>query len=177
MRTRRRQWCYVGLRESPVMSIRAKARQAALKAWETIRARNARVAEPNDELEKRLRKSMGGAINFAVCRQAVKAAKGRDTVQVTVTVEQLMKKLRRNNYCCALTGLPFWNDDANRFGLTIPTLDRIHCDGDYSDANVRVVLFGVNSLRGRGSEADMYRIAKALADHAPLRKTRQARRS
>jgi hypothetical protein len=159
------------------MSISSKGRQAALKAWNTIRARKARVGGPNDELENRLRVSMRGSINFATRRQAVKAAKGRPTVQVTVTVEQLMEKLRVNDYCCALTGLPFWDDDADRFGPTIPTLDRMDCDGDYSDANVRVVLLGVNGLRGRGSEADMYRIAKALTDRAPPQTTRQARGS
>src|ERR1700722_12361469 len=103
---------------------------------------------------------MRGTINFAQRRQAVKAGKGRRTVQVTVTVEQLMAKLKRHSFCCALTGLPFWSDDADRFGPTMPSLDRIDCDGDYRDENVRVVLLGVNSLWGRGSEADMYRMAQ-----------------
>jgi len=79
-----------------------------------------------------------------------------------------MTKLRNSNYCCALTGLPFWTDDADRFGPTMPSLDRIDCDGDYSDANVRVVLLGVNSLRGRGSETDMFRIAEALTARSTI---------
>ena len=143
-------------------------RQAARKAWGTIRARKTGVTGPNDALEARLRASMRGAINFAIRRQAIKAAKGRNTVNVTVTVEQLMTKLRNSNYCCALTGLPFWTDDADRFGPTMPSLDRIDCDGDYSDANVRVVLLGVNSLRGRGSETDMFRIAEALTARSTI---------
>jgi hypothetical protein len=109
---------------------------------------------------------MCGAINFAARRQAVRAAKGRSTVKVTVTVEQLMTKLRNSSYCCALTGLPFWTDDSDGFGPTVPSLDRVDCDGNYSDASVRVVLLGVNILRWRESEADMYRIARALAARA-----------
>lgn len=153
-----------------VISLQEARRQAALKAWATRRAQLATGAGPDDALKARLRASMRGAINFAARRQAVKAAKGRPVVKVTVTVEQLMQKLRQNNYCCALTGLPFWTDDADRFGPTMPSLDRINCDGDYSDRNVRVVLLGVNSLRGRGSDADMYRVAKALAAKSPLRR-------
>jgi hypothetical protein len=61
-----------------------------------------------------------------------------------------MSKLRRS-------------DEADRFGPTMPSLDGIDCDGAYSDDNLRVVLLGVNILRGRGSEADMYRMAQALA--------------
>jgi len=61
-------------------------RQAARKAWGTIRARKTGVTGPNDALEARLRASMRGAINFAIRRQAIKAAKGRNTVNVTVTV-------------------------------------------------------------------------------------------
>jgi hypothetical protein len=141
----------------------AKGRsQAALKAWTTRRA----AAPPEAVEEKRLRQSMKGAINFASRRQIKKAEKGRTPVQVTVTVEQLMEKLRLNGYRCALTGLPFWTDDSDRFGPTMPSLDRIDNDGDYNDENIRVVLLGVNSLRGRGSDDDMYRIAKALAARA-----------
>ena len=90
----------------------------------TLRARKAGVAEPNDALEARLRSSMRGAINFAARRQAIKATKGRSTVNVTVTLQQLMTKLRNSNYCCALTGLPFWTDDADRFGPTMPSRAR-----------------------------------------------------
>jgi hypothetical protein len=46
----------------------------------------------------------------------------------------------------------------------MPSIDRINPDGDYSDDNIRVVFYGANALRGRGSDADMYRIAAALIE-------------
>ena len=84
---------------------------------------------------------------------------------VTITLDQVLAKLKANDYRCALTGLEFWMDEADQYGPSMPSLDRSDPDGDYSDANVRVVLYGVNALRGRGSAADMYRIAAALMRH------------
>jgi hypothetical protein len=114
----------------------------------------------------RLRKSMGTAIRDARSREAKKAARGLKAANVSVTLDQIMAKLRDNNYRCAVSGLSFWNDDADRYGPTMPSIDRIDPSGDYSDDNTRVVLYGVNSLRGRGSDADMIRIAKAIAEHS-----------
>ncbi len=44
----------------------------------------------------------------------------------------------------------------------MPSLDRIDPHGPYSADNVRIVLLGINGLRGCGTDADMYRIARAL---------------
>lgn len=106
----------------------------------------------------RLRTSVRGAIAFARRRQAIKAS----PVTVDLTLEQGMELLRRQGYRCALTKLPFWSDSADRFGPTLPSLDRINPDGPYSASNIRIVLLGVNGLRGRGTDQDMYRIAHAL---------------
>jgi hypothetical protein len=81
---------------------------------------------------------------------------------VTVTLEQLMEKLSANDYRCALTRLEFYSDSGGSYGPTRPSIDRIVPKGDYSSENTRVVLLGVNGLRGEGSDADMYRIAEAL---------------
>jgi hypothetical protein len=130
----------------------------------------------------RLHQSMAGALRFAQIREARKAAKGRPSVAVTVKLEQLMEKLRANEYRCALTGLEFYSDAGGSYGPTRPSIDRIVPKGDYSDENTRVVLFGINGLRGEGSDADMYRIAEALCRRraetvAPVAKasTRRAR--
>jgi hypothetical protein len=61
-----------------------------------------------------------------------------------------------------LMGLPFWSDAADRFGPSLPTLDRINPDGPYNVHN-GVVLLGVNALRGRGPNADMCRTMQALS--------------
>jgi hypothetical protein len=110
----------------------------------------------------RLRRSMVGALRFAQVREENKRAKGRSFVAVTVTMEELMKNLRANDYRCALSGLEFYTDDGGSYGPTRPSIDRIMPKGDYSNENTRVVLLGVNALRGEGSDADMYRIAEAL---------------
>ncbi|MEM5296936.1 hypothetical protein VSR82_21720 [Burkholderia sp. JPY481] len=74
-----------------------------------------------------------------------------------------MAKLAENDYRCAVTGLPFYVDEAEKsFGPSRPSLDRIEVGGPYSADNLRVVLLGVNALRGCGSDADMVRIARAI---------------
>jgi hypothetical protein len=126
------------------------------------------VSYPTDETLARLRRSMRSAIRDARSREAKKAAKGLTPAQVTVTLDQIMAKLKQNDYRCAVSGLPFWQDDADRYGPTMPSIDRIDPSGNYSDCNTRVTLYGVNALRGRGSDADMIRIAKAIAERASV---------
>lgn len=153
----------MAIRSTPPEPIPSIPQSAAVRAWETMR-RRALMDPATATLDRKLTISMGRAIRDAGTRQAIRAAKNKPSVPVTVTIDQIMAKLRANDYRCALTGLPFWDDDADRFGPTIPTIDRIDVDGPYSDENTRVVLLGVNSLRGRGSDADMLRIARALVD-------------
>jgi hypothetical protein len=76
-----------------------------------------------------------------------------------------MVGLRPHDYCCALSGLPFWSGDGGTYGPTIPTLGRLNNDRDCSDENIRIVCLDFNSLRGRGSDDQMYRMAKALVRH------------
>jgi len=102
-------------------------------------------------------------IRTAKQRQKKAAEKGKPTVAVELTAAQLRAKLAVNNYRCALTGLKFWDDDGGSYGPTWPSLDRIVHRGPYNDENTRVVLLGINALRGEGSDKDEYRIAKALA--------------
>jgi hypothetical protein len=117
------------------------------------------------EIEQRFRECSASLIRLAKERQRKNAAKGKPHVAVTLTVPQLMAKFKAQQYRCALTALPFWSGDGGSYGPTIPTLDRIKPEGGYSAANVRVVFLGINSLRGHGSDAQMYAIAKALLAH------------
>jgi hypothetical protein len=109
---------------------------------------------------------MRSSIGLARARQAKRAVQGKPTVAVTVTLDELMAKLAKHDYCCAISGLPFYADDADRFGPSCPSLDRIEADGDYSNENIRIVYLGINSLRGRGSDADVLRIAHAIVANA-----------
>jgi hypothetical protein len=110
------------------------------------------------ERQRKLRGSLRCGIGDARRREAKKAK----PAEVKITLDQMMAKVAAAGFCCALTGLPFWFDDADRFGPSCPSIDRIEPDGPYDDRNTRVVLLGVNSGRGRGSDDDMYRIAGAL---------------
>jgi hypothetical protein len=110
-------------------------------------------------LERYIRRS---DIPLAMRREAKKAAEGKPSAQITVTVEQLLAKLKANDYRCERTGLEFWTDDGGSYGPTAPSLDRIYPKSGYTDANTRIVLLGVNAMRGEGSDADLYRIAEAL---------------
>ena len=110
---------------------------------------------------------MVGALRFARRREEKKRAEGRPFVAVTVTLEELMEKLRANEYRCALSGLEFYSGGGGSYGPTRPSIDRIVPKGDYSNENTRVLLIGVNGLRGEGSDADVYRIAEALCRHRP----------
>ncbi len=91
---------------------------------------------------------MRRAIGDAKIREQKKAAKGKRPAAVTITLDQVMAKLKAEDYRCALTGLEFWMDEADQYGPSMPSIDRIDPDGDYSDNNVRVVLYGANGLRG-----------------------------
>jgi hypothetical protein len=110
---------------------------------------------------ERLRRSMRGAINFARRRQALKAS----PVVVDVTLDELMEILRRQNYRCAISRLPFWCGSMVAYGPTIPSLDRMRASEGYTRSNIRVVLLGVNGLRG--SNDDMLLIARAVAENGP----------
>ena len=111
----------------------------------------------------RLRTSMRGAIDFARRRQAKRLAAGKPAAAVTLTLPEVMGVLHDQGYCCALTRLPFYSLSGASYGPSRPSIDRIEHAGPYALGNVRVVLLGVNSLRGTGTDADMYVIARALA--------------
>jgi hypothetical protein len=114
---------------------------------------------------ERLRRSMRGAIGFARRRQAKKA----EPVPVDISLDELMEILHRQDYRCAITGLRFWSGSAVAYGPAIPSLDRMSARRGYTRSNIRVVLLGVNGLRGAGSDDDMLMIARAVVENGPGR--------
>ncbi|MBU6232196.1 hypothetical protein KGP36_06135 [Patescibacteria group bacterium] len=64
---------------------------------------------------------------------------------------------------CALTGLEFKTSD-NAHGPFSPSIDRVIPELGYTPENCRFILFGLNALKGTGTDADMMIIAKALME-------------
>lgn len=68
---------------------------------------------------------------------------------------------------CALTGLPFDAPTdsalrAMRMSPLMASIDRIDPAEGYTQSNCRFVCLGVNSLKGAGTDNQMYQIAEAL---------------
>jgi hypothetical protein len=86
---------------------------------------------------------------------------------VDITLDELMEILRRQNYRCPISRLPFWCGSTVAYGRTIPSLDRMQANRGYTRSNIRVVLLGVNGLRGGGTNEDMLLIARAVVKNGP----------
>ncbi len=115
-----------------------------------------------------LRASVRNAIAGAKRRQAERITEGKPPVEVSITLSEAMQLLAQQNYCCAISGEPFFDDSSGTsFGPARPSFDRIERAGPYSVGNIRVVLLGVNALRGCGTDEDMLRIARAIVERNP----------
>lgn len=68
---------------------------------------------------------------------------------------------------CAITGIPFVRGNGAGPCPYSATLDRIEPSAGYTKDNSRFVLMGVNALKGRGTDADMYAIAEAIVAVKP----------
>jgi hypothetical protein len=106
---------------------------------------------------------MRSAITLAERRQAERMAKGKPTAKVTLTLAEAMSLLHEQNYRCALTRLMFYSLSGGSYSPSRPSLDRIKHAGPYSLGNVRVIMLGVNGLRGKGTDT----MANALAANGP----------
>ena len=151
-----------------VRTLSARDRAHAVEEMEMARNRRAKpkalnVNTADTTYIAQLRRSMLGAIRFAQRRQALKAK----PVVVDITLDELMEILRRQKYRCAISRLAFWSGSIAAYGPTIPSLDRIEASKGYTRSNIRVVLLGVNGLRGSGTNEDMLRIAQAVTKNGP----------
>jgi len=155
----------------PLPPLSAQERAHAVEEMEMERRAQSRRVKPEtadtDTTDPayiaRLRRSMRGAIGFARRRQALKAS----PVAVDITLDQVMEILHRQKHRCAISRLPFWCGSAVPYGPTIPSLDRIQASEGYTRSNIRVVLLGVNGLRGSGTNEDMLLIARAVVKYGP----------
>lgn len=87
-----------------------------------------------------------------------KAKCKKDKILYDLDLDFVEERLKQG---CPMTGLPF--DINNRFVLPFsPSIDRIDPNKGYLKSNCRVILMGVNALKGGGTDDDVYEIAENL---------------
>lgn len=69
--------------------------------------------------------------------------------------------------CCEITGLPFQTNGERGPHPFSPSVDRKNAKLGYTKKNTRFVLWGCNAIKGVGTDADMFEIARALVRVAP----------
>lgn len=69
---------------------------------------------------------------------------------------------------CALSGLPFNTDVKPKWPkIDTVSLDRINPEGGYLQGNCRFIWFGLNSLKGKCTDAEVKRVCTAVAYSLP----------
>lgn len=69
--------------------------------------------------------------------------------------------------CCEITSIAFRANGVRGPHPFSPSVDRKNPLLGYTKENTRFVLWGCNAIKGVGTDADMYEIARALANVAP----------
>lgn len=65
---------------------------------------------------------------------------------------------------CALTHIDFQFGSSRLHSPFSPSIDRIDASRGYTKDNCRFVLFSVNSFKGKGTDLDVFTIAKAIVE-------------
>jgi len=79
----------------------------------------------------------------------------------TLSVEDCIEILRKQNYKCELTGIDFILEPKSPF---LPTLDRIIAGGEYSKNNIRIVCNSVNSFRNKWTDEIFFYVCKKVVE-------------
>lgn len=122
--------------------------QAKTKAWRAANPDKVRQSKQRYRSEKRA----------AYIVQMVRAEAKKKGVKFDISQEWVQSRL--DMAVCELSGLPFnLTDPENR--KDAPSIDRIEPDGDYTEGNCRLILFGLNSLlRRRGNAGIRHAVAR-----------------
>lgn len=88
-------------------------------------------------------------------------SKTRRPLGHTLTVEWIEERLKHG---CAITGLPFVFEAGKQ--PFSPSLDKIDCTGDYTEDNVRVVVWLYNTAKNVFDDDDVLIMARALVERA-----------
>ena len=83
-----------------------------------------------------------------------------------LTVSQLLKILKRQDYRCALTGEEMTCIRGQGNVPTNASMDRISAGGEYTIDNIQLVCRVINHLRGNNSVLDFINWCQKVADHS-----------
>ena len=113
-----------------------------------------------EKLDRRIKR---GEIELCI-RRALPTAKHRAKkrgMAFDLTEEWVKEQMERQDFKCALTGIPFLADEvAYRVRAYAPSLDRIDNAWGYTTDNVRIVVFAVNLMLSDWGEEVFDRVAK-----------------
>lgn len=90
-------------------------------------------------------------------------AKAKERNHVDVTVDEVMRLLRDQGNVCAVTKLPFGRASNGVVSPYSISIDRVCQDKGYVLGNIRLVLFCVNTFRGRMSDEEAAMVADLMA--------------
>ena len=83
-----------------------------------------------------------------------------------MSLADLMAKWEQQRGLCDLTGVPMtWAPGHCGPTATSISVDRIDCNGGYTNANTRLVCHWANSFRGKMSDAQLLEAARAMVAH------------
>lgn len=93
-----------------------------------------------------------------------KARAVRRGIEFNLTVEFLEELIKKNNYKCALTGIPFdlAKDINYRVRPWCPSIDRIECSKGYVRENVRIVSNAANLARNEFGDNVLFDMAEGI---------------
>ena len=112
--------------------------------------------EAKEEWENRYIDEITNKAKQLICAKKYRCKKRN--IPFDLDVDWLRTSLDWN---CALTKIPFqyYSGVGNPYS---PSIDRIDPDGGYLKKNCRVILLGLNNMKLRGTDEDLYKICKAF---------------
>lgn len=80
----------------------------------------------------------------------------------TLSVDECLEILKKQNYKCSLTNLDFELEANSPY---LPTLDRIKNGGEYNKDNVRIVCNAANSFRNKWNDSVFFEICRRVSEN------------
>lgn len=141
-----------------------KHRQGSLRAWVTKNKdrRNAtikaRAAIPEVQIKRR---AYHIAWYYKTWRNYFCGSLGKHDRRKYLTVDYLLEILEKQDYKCALSGIPFTRE---RGSANNPSIDRIEAGKEYTKDNIQLVILCLNKWRADTDLKEFIEICKLIAE-------------